>query len=254
MTKHTIYDFHTHIDDYDVLMKYYEENIIPVVNCQSAEDYENLMNNYYRLKMERYLISDDIYYSMGIHPFDAEEIEGRFGEAYEDLIRDTNFIGEIGLDDKWCDISLESQKKAFIYSLELAKKYEKPVILHTKAMEKQVLEIIKDYNLKVVIHWYSHDRYIREFIDLGCYFTIGPAVLVDENVRKLAKLVPLNRILLETDGVDALSWLFRKEISPNQIRGVLETVCYEIASIKSETYECIVKKTVENSERLLMLR
>ena len=193
--------------------------------------------------------NEDIIFSS--KSFDADIIGQQFGSSYEDLIKEANLIGEIGMDACWCDTPFDDQERAFIMSLDLAKKYNKPVILHTKMMEDKIYEILRAYDLDMVIHWYSCDKYVKEFIDLGCHFTVGPAIFVDDNVRNMVKLLPLDRILVETDGVEALEWLFKKKFDPRNLRNTLEAVIQELADIKQVSFDLMSDCLLANSERLL---
>lgn len=251
MNKKKIYDFHTHISSLEVLEAYYDQDVIPVINCQSHDEFKGLIDKREVFSKDRIHFMDDLYYSMGIHPFDADIVDQQFGSSYEDLIKDANLIGEIGMDACWCDTPFEDQERAFVMSLDLAKKYNKPIILHTKMMEARIYEILKDYDLDMVIHWYSCDKYVREFIDLGCHFTVGPAIFVDENVRNMVKLLPLDRILVETDGVEAIEWLFKKKFDPGNLRNILEAVINELADIKHVSFDVMSDYLLANSERLL---
>ena len=251
MNKKKIYDFHTHISSLEVLEAYYDQDVIPVINCQSRDEFKGLIDKREVFSKDRIHFMDDLYYSMGIHPFDADIVDQQFGSSYEDLIKDANLIGEIGMDACWCDTPFEDQERAFVMSLDLAKKYNKPIILHTKMMEARIYEILKDYDLDMVIHWYSCDKYVREFIDLGCHFTVGPAIFVDENVRNMVKLLPLDRILVETDGVEAIEWLFKKKFDPSNLRNILEAVINELADIKHVSFDVMSDYLLANSERLL---
>lgn len=251
MNKKKIYDFHTHISSLEVLEAYYDQDVIPVINCQSRDEFKGLIDKREVFSKDRIHFMDDLYYSMGIHPFDADIVDQQFGSSYEDLIKDANLIGEIGMDACWCDTPFEDQERAFVMSLDLAKKYNKPIILHTKMMEARIYEILKDYDLDMVIHWYSCDKYVREFIDLGCHFTVGPAIFVDENVRNMVKLLPLDRILVETDGVEAIEWLFKKKFAPGNLRNILEAVINELADIKHVSFDVMSDYLLANSERLL---
>ena len=251
MNKKKIYDFHTHISSLEVLEAYYDQDVIPVINCQSRDEFKGLIDKREVFSKDRIHFMDDLYCSMGIHPFDADIVDQQFGSSYEDLIKDANLIGEIGMDACWCDTPFEDQERAFVMSLDLAKKYNKPIILHTKMMEARIYEILKDYDLDMVIHWYSCDKYVREFIDLGCHFTVGPAIFVDENVRNMVKLLPLDRILVETDGVEAIEWLFKKKFDPGNLRNILEAVINELADIKHVSFDVMSDYLLANSERLL---
>lgn len=251
MNKKKIYDFHTHISSLEVLEAYYDQDIIPVINCQSRDEFKGLIDKREVFSKDKTHFMDNLYYSMGIHPFDADIVDKQFGSSYEDLIKDANLIGEIGMDACWCDTPFEDQERAFVMSLDLAKKYNKPIILHTKMMEARIYEILKDYDLDMVIHWYSCDKYVREFIDLGCHFTVGPAIFVDENVRNMVKLLPLDRILVETDGVEAIEWLFKKKFDPGNLRNILEAVINELADIKHVSFDVMSDYLLANSKRLL---
>ena len=79
MKKKMIYDFHTHIKDIELLLYYEKDNIKPVVNCQSKEEY---------IKFKTEL------YSVGIHPHDSEIIEERFGNSYENLVKQSKIVGK----------------------------------------------------------------------------------------------------------------------------------------------------------------
>lgn len=253
MKNKKIYDFHTHVNGFDVIEKYYESNIVPVVNCQNDGEYYKLKEYFDKLKNKKQLNDEGLYFSIGIHPHDSWKYEEDINDVYKKIVEDSPIIGEIGMDGCWCDVSFDVQEQVFRRSLELAKLHSKPVVLHTKCMEKRIYDIIKDYDLDFIIHWYSCEKFIDKYIAKNCYFTIGPAVLIDENVRTLVKRAPIDKLLLETDGLDALEWLFKKKYKADDLRSILETVCAEISLLKNisleDTYEILQK----NSEKLLKI-
>ena len=55
-----------------------------------------------------------------------------------------------------------------------------------------------------MVHWYSADHDLDGYLDLDCYFSVGPDVIWNPAVQQVAKRVPENRILLETDGMEAV--------------------------------------------------
>ncbi|WP_180946863.1 TatD family hydrolase [Peptostreptococcus faecalis] len=251
MKKKIIFDFHTHISSRDELLQYYEDNIVPVVNCRNIREYEAVKKFIESVQLGNQTFFSDLYFSVGIHPFDSDIADEHFGEEYEDSIKNANFVGEIGMDEKWCNVPTDIQEKYFKKSLDLAEKYDLPVILHTKNMEDRIYSIIRHYDLIFIVHWYSSPDYIDEYIEKGCYFTVGPAVLIDDNVRKLVDKVPLNRLLLETDGIDALEWLFKESFKPEKIRAMLEKTLSEISIIKNMKLEEIENVVSKNSKKLL---
>lgn len=253
MENKRIYDFHTHINGFEEIEKYYESNIVPVVNCQNDKEYYALKDYFNKLKSNREYSNERMYCSIGIHPNDSWRYEEDINTVYKKIAEEAPIIGEIGMDGCWCDVSFDIQESVFRKSLELAKDLNKPVVLHTKYMEKRIFDIIKGYDLDFIIHWYSCENYISEFINKNCYFTIGPAVLIDENVRRLVKRAPIDKLLVETDGLDALEWIFKKKYRADDLRSILNTVCEEIALLKNlpieDTYDALQK----NSEKLLKI-
>ncbi|MBC2575600.1 TatD family hydrolase [Peptostreptococcus canis] len=274
-----LYDFHTHIGDYQEFISYYNQNIIPVINIRSKEEFLKIESFYERMCFESLLDNLDsnenkfinkskkskygenllkinencgsLFLSTGVHPFDSDKFDKKYGQDYELLLKKSNLIGEIGMDGSWCEIDKNTQKKKFLKSLEIGKKLNMPIVLHTKGMEKDIFNIISNFDLTYIVHWYSCNNFNEEFIDLGCYFTFGPAIFEDNNIRKLAKGVSVDRILIETDGVDALEWLFKRKFNHKELRGILINVIEEIANLRSETFEYIYSNIIKNSERLL---
>ena len=129
------------------------------------------------------------------------------------------------MDSVWCQVPLKIQEEKFRQQLELAEKAGKPVILHTKGQEKQVASIIRQYPNRYLVHWYSCEDYLEEYLDLDCWFSVGPDVWWNPAVQKVAGVVPLDRLLVETDGLAAVRWAMeegRKYFDQRQ-RGLLDS-------------------------------
>ncbi len=139
-------------------------------------------------------------------------------------------IGEIGLDFHWVkDTSTyPAQRKVLEYFIAAAAEQNKFVNLHTKAGEKEILDLLEKYGVKrAIIHWYSGPMDIlRAMIDYGCYFTIGVEVLYSDYIKDIAKAVPDNLLLTETDNPGALRWLKKNDEvgMPTAIKRVVESV------------------------------
>lgn len=160
-------------------------------------------------------------------------------------------IGEIGMDSVWCDVPLNVQKKAFIRQLDMAREMKKPVILHTKGCEREIAEIIKRYDLPFIVHWYSGpEKYLQHYLDMDCYFTIGPSVGVDRFVQNVARLAPEDRILFETDGMDAVSWAVG-ETPVSDLPIVLENSAGITAGIRCADVDILVRQANDNYMRLI---
>jgi TatD DNase family protein len=156
-------------------------------------------------------IADDPLFrlSFGVHPWEAD----RYDPA--DLMRwyrACSFIGEIGLDSVWCTVDAGRQRAVFEAQLDTAVQFGKAVLLHTKGEEDRAADMIRDFPEPVCVHWFSgDDAAFDRFLDLGCYFTIGPDAALPEAeqpamTRRMLAAVPAERILTETDGLAAITW------------------------------------------------
>ncbi len=216
-----LHDAHFHLQDRTLLKEIHEHNIQGIVNAQNPAEYTYLKQCLHNTK--------GILISAGIHPWDADNMKW---EEMEPIMAKAEFIGEIGLDNVWCDVDQNRQMERFERSLDYATRNHKPVILHTKGMERAVLSCIQRYENHYLVHWYSCMEYMDAFIDLGCYFTIGPSVTYDPAVRQVAKLLPCERLMIESDGLDALSWCEKRTVKPEEYSWFLKRSIQEIAKIK----------------------
>jgi TatD DNase family protein len=95
------------------------------------------------------------------------------------------------------------------YFIAAAAEQKKFVNLHTKAGEKEILDLLEKYDAKrAIIHWYSGPMDIlRAMIEYGCYFTLGVEVLYSDYIKDIARAIPDHLLLTETDNPGALRWL-----------------------------------------------
>lgn len=153
----------------------------------------------------------DVYFAVGVHPYDMESFEALEFEKYvhhEKCVA----IGECGLDyfrlegsDEEKELEKKNQKDIFIAQIELAKKYEKPLIVHIRDASRDSKKLLLDYNaceVGGVLHCYNSDEELLSLANNGFYFGIG-GVLTFKNAKKLLNVlpkVPLEKLLIETDG------------------------------------------------------
>ena len=136
-----------------------------------------------------------------------------------------------------CDTPLDIQEAVFREQLALARSLDKPVILHTKGQEKEIAGILKEYPNTYLVHWYSCGQFLEDYLALDFYFSIGPDVWWNPAVRRVAEIVPLNRLLIETDGMNAVEWAYaeapaRRRLPPSSpAESLTDTLC-EIAKIR----------------------
>lgn len=211
-----MHDAHTHIKTEYIIEYLKQNNIQCIVNASSVEEYQFLEKHQY----------DGMYISCGVHPWYVKTTDF---EALKEYIVKADFLGEIGLDEPWCDTPFELQKESFLKQLQTL---HKPTILHTKGYEKEVLDMIRLFPRKYLVHWYSCRDYIDDYIQLDCFFTVGPSVGIDETVNEVVRRVPLNRLLIETDGLEAVEWAINKKVDVEEYKDILNKTIQMIASIK----------------------
>lgn len=220
-------DFHNHIDFYknEELQKVYkdiEKNNIKVISC--AMDEESYKNNL-RFSKE----CDRIIPTFGIHPWRVtKEIPNL--DIYDDYIKNSKMIGEVGLDFHWVEdkSTFEPQVKVFKHFVKKAKKYDKYLNIHTKGAEELIYDILYKENMleKSIIYWYSGDSHtLNKFIDANSLFTISVDINYSEKTKEIAKLIPISNILAETDGPTALEWVNGVYGMPSEIINVYNGIC-----------------------------
>lgn len=183
------------------------------------------------------LSDKDVLPCCALHPWHAEEHSVLEMLLY---IEKCPVLGEIGLDSVWTDADMDAQRKIFHQQLDLAQRLSKPVVLHTKGMEKEIAETLRPYTMRKLVHWYSCEEFLDMYIEQDCWFTVGPDFAVNPAVQQVLRLVPLNRLLTETDGMDAVEWALGKRVSPEEIiRAELRAIA-EAKKISAEEAERIV--------------
>lgn len=147
--------------------------------------------------------------AFGVHPWEAPGYADRLDELDADLIT-APIIGEVGLDFRFVtDNTLyPAQERVFEYFLSHAEQTGKILNLHTPGAETEIVERLQAHNItRAIIHWYSGPMdALHTLIDIGCYFTVGVDVLFSEQIRDIARKIPLDLLLTETDNPGAVMW------------------------------------------------
>jgi hydrolase, TatD family len=250
-----IFDTHAHYDceqfdmDRDELLQSFPDNGIDyVVNVGvSVKSLNTTME-----LAEKYHF---IYAALGIHPDNVGELNCEVMLNLEKLIKHNKVIavGEIGLDYYWNKEPKAIQKIWFIRQIELAKKYNLPIIVHSRDAAKDTLDIIKDNKANIVggvIHCFSYSKeLVSEYLELGLYLGIGGS-LTYKNNKKTKNVVfetPLDRIVLETD-CPYLSPVPKRNERNSTLN--LVHVAEEIALIKGISIEEVFRVTKANAIKM----
>lgn len=195
-----------------------------------------------------------IYCAVGTHPHDAMTLTREHLERYRELSRDPKCvaIGEIGLDYYYDHSPRAIQQEAFRLQMDLAKSLRLPVIIHTRDAWADTLAILEEYSGAVIgmMHCYTGSvEMAKRFMDLGYWISIGgPVTFKNANkVREMAKEIPLERLMIETDSPYLAPHPYRGK--RNEPKYVVE-VAKVLSSIMGVSLEEIRDRTRENVNRL----
>jgi len=162
-------------------------------------------------------------------------------------------IGEIGLDyGKVRDPILRNIARSILERwLEVAEKYDLPVIVHSRRAHRDVIEVLKTFNIrKVVLHAFAAGvESAKKAVEEGYYFSIPPSIVHSKQKQKLVTVVPLDRLLLESDCPE-LGPEFGQESRPAHVKLVVKKIS-EILKIPEEE---IIAQTTRNAVTLFRLR
>ena len=197
---------------------------------------------------------DFIYGTVGFHPTDTENFSEDDLKLMEESLKEEKIvaIGEIGLDFHW-DTDRNKQFKALGIQMDLAKKYNKPIVFHIRDDYDEAYEFIKKIGLPeagVVVHCFSSDwNDAKKYLDLGLYLGFdGPVTYPKNNdLREALKNTPIDKILPETDSPFLPPVPFRgKRNDPLKVKYVYEY----ISNIKEVYDERIASQLKSNSDKL----
>ncbi|MBO5179386.1 MAG: TatD family hydrolase [Clostridia bacterium] len=161
-------------------------------------------------------------------------------------------IGEIGLDYHYDNLNKENQKKYFIEQIKIANELNLPISIHSRDADMDMLEILKQnkINAGFIMHCFSSSVEVaKEIIKLDGYISISGTVTFKnaKNVVEVVKIVPENRLLIETDC---------PYLAPQAYRGKRNDPSYviktakKVAELREKTLEEIAEITLENAKRI----
>ena len=252
-------DSHVHLNDEQLFTKI--ETLIEKANSVGVTSF--IVVGYdldsSKLAIELASMYDSIYALIGIHPSEASYVKESDLEWIERKLSHPRVkgIGEIGLDYHWDKNLMNKQKDLFIKQIKLANKHRVPISVHMRDATEDTYNILKEYkdkDLPGVMHCYSGSKeHMQQFIDLNMYISLaGPVTFKNANTPKeVAKVVPLDRLLVETDSPYLAPVPYRGK--QNQPRNV-EYIAKEIAQIKGMSFKEIADVTYQNTVKLFDLK
>lgn len=195
---------------------------------------------------------DIVYGALGFHPTELEDDDNECIRFLEEHVNDEKIvaIGEIGLDYHYDDYDKNRQIDIFKRQLEIACKYNKPVIVHSRDATFDTYEIMSKYKLRGSIHSFSGSKEMaKRFIKLGFYIGVG-GVCTFKNAKNIVDVInniDLEYILLETDSPYLSPEPFRgKTNSPSNI----PIIAKRISEIKDVELSKVIDVTTINANEL----
>ena len=252
MKNNYLVDTHCHLsltDDIDSIIMDAEKNnvlkfIISGCDKKSIRDGLEIIYRY-----------PSIFMTVGFHPDEVDDLTDKDINDLEVLIKTNKKIvgiGEIGLDYYHNDMNKEVQKEYFEKQLDLAEKYDLPVVIHSRDSIQDVYDILKNHKCRGVIHCFSGSvEMAKLFIDLGFYLGIG-GVLTFKNskLKEVVSELSLDNLVLETDS---------PYLAPEPYRGHtnypknIKIIAGELRKIKDVSMEEVTQKTTDNVNRIYNL-
>lgn len=195
---------------------------------------------------------DIVYGALGYHPTELKNFTDEDLEWLEKHINDEKIVavGEIGLDYHYDNSDKLLQKKVFLKQLDIARKYNKPVIVHARDSIGDTYEILKNSGCIGSIHCYSGSIEIaNKFIKLGFCLGIGGIVTFKnaKNIIEVIKGCDLKYILLETDSPYLTPEPYRKYKNDSSY---LPLILNKIAELKGIDISVVNDTIIENTNRI----
>ncbi|CAK4826965.1 unnamed protein product [Aphanomyces euteiches] len=201
---------------------------------------------------------DFIYGVVGWHPQDAKDMLPEDLNWIEELSKHKKIvaIGEIGLDYHWDTSPKETQQRVFREQIQLARKVKMPIVIHNREAHQDILQILKEEKAAEVggiMHCFSGSwETAKACLDMNFYISFGGPVTYKnaKQPKEVLALVPLDRLLLETDS---------PYLTPHPYRGkrnesaYVKLVAEAAAAIHNVSIEEIAQITTNNAIRLLGL-
>lgn len=247
-------DTHAHIgeeyykDPFSVIEKAHKKGISKIVMscCDTSCQLEalNLLREH-----------ENLFLSIGLHPSEAMNYQDSDLDNIERILQNDKVIalGEIGLDFYWSKEFKEEQIELFRKQLKIAEKMNIPVVIHSREATEMTMNILKEYNVKGIIHCFSGSlETAKEYIDMGYYLGIGGVVTFkNSKLKDVIKEIGLERVVLETDS---------PYLSPEPHRGKknepknITVIAKYLGELLDISVEEVAMITTENAEKVFNLK
>ena len=213
----------------------------------------NLSDSYKSLTLAQKYKS--IYATAGIHPHDSKDAAEDYLQELRKLLDNEKIVavGEMGLDYFRNISNPETQKTVFRAQLQLAEDISKPIVFHNREADEDIIRTLSDFpNVIGVAHCFSSSyETAMKLIEMGFYISFsGNLTFKNSHLPEVAKKLPLERLLVETDSPFLSPVPFRgKTNEPGRSRYVVE----KLAEIFGSDIDQIASITTANAKKLFNL-
>ena len=249
-----LFDSHAHYnderfkDDVDEVLSAMNENNVGLIlnSCSSLDEVPDIF-----AICEKYPF---VYASVGIHPHEVSELTEADMDKLKEYAKNPKVkaIGEIGLDYFYDFSPRDIQQKWFARQVDIARELKMPVVIHDREAHKDCMDILREHKVSEVggvFHCYAGSvEMAKEILDWGMYIAFGGSLTFKKSVRpvEVAKYVPLDKIVIETDS---------PYLTPEPHRGKRNSSLYihyvaeKLAAVKGISVEEIETATYENAKK-----
>lgn len=247
-----LFDTHTHLnaEQFDGI----EDKIIK--NALENHVHYMAVVGFDKPTIEKSLALSDQYSNIvsviGLHPTESEHYNDEFEKYLVERLALPNvyMLGEIGLDYYWDTASPKAQDAAFRRQIDIAKQFDLPITIHNRDATEDVYRVLKEEGIPskgCIMHSFGENRaWAEKFLELGCHISFSGVVTFKktDDVREAAKIVPHDKLLIETDAPYLAPVPFRgKRNEPGYVYHVADT----LATVRGATIEEIAELTTQNA-------
>lgn len=250
-----VIDTHAHYDDeafdadrFELLDELFQTTVDRIINIGCTLKSSKTAIEF----AERY---DGMYAAVGIHPEDTDSLPPDYLDRLREMCRNPKVVavGEIGLDFHREGHDKETQRRCFREQLLLAKEEDLPIVVHSREATKETLELLAEYQPRGVVHCFSGSaETAREILKIGMMISFT-GVLTFKNAKKAVeacKIIPLDRIMLETDSPYMAPVPYRGKRCHS---GMVYEIAQKAAEIKGMATESLLQACNENAVRFFGL-
>ena len=246
-------DSHCHLDakwfqkDIPIVIENAKKNHIEAIITSSIAPSIQKVKNI----VDRY--PNYVFWAMGLHPPGVNNQSVKtIIKLIEKHVAEIVAIGEVGLDYYWVkdENKREKQKDALKLFIDLSKKLEKPILIHARDAQTDTIEILEDNEVETVLmHCFSGNETEAKRVIKNKWLISVPTSVVNRKVHQMmAKIVPLDQMLLETDA-PYLSPIRKTRNEPANVK----ISAQKIAEIKDATFDEVASQTTINARKFYRL-